>query len=177
MPKLVLPDIKYKNSYLKAVREYKADTENIQRLETYQKIHTKEISQNFDQYVDRIRQEAQGIGLPLGYVPHTVYWLVDGDEFLGRVDIRHTLTKFLKNEGGHIGYDIRPSQRKKGYGNLILKLAIQKAKDLGIHPILVTADTHNIASNRIILQNNGVFKNTHTNAIGLVRNRYWISAT
>lgn len=175
MSELVAPDIRYKQSYLEALDEYHADVANARRLTAYANVDREDLAKNFDKYIDQIRNEAQGIDLPEGYVPHSVYWLVEGDEYLGRVDIRHELNDFLKNEGGHIGYDIRPAQRNKGYGNLLLQLAIQKARELGIENILVTCDIDNPGSNKIIQKNGGNLENTYQLPNGVVKNRYWIN--
>ncbi len=175
MPELVLPDLKYKESYLQALKEYQEDKENELRLKTYKGIDLEEIRNNFETHISHIKNEALGIGLPTGYVSHTVYWLVEGSEYLGRVDIRHKLNEALEKEGGHIGYDVRPSQRKKGYGTLALKLAVQKAHELGIKDILITCDVDNVGSNKIIQTNGGIFANAEYIVESKPsKNRYWI---
>ena len=57
--------------------------------------------------------------------------------FLGKISIRHRLTDALLRYGGHIGYGIRYSQWNKGYGTLLLKLALEKAGEMGIHEVLI----------------------------------------
>ena len=61
----------------------------------------------------------------------------------------------LEKEGGHIGYDIRPSERRKGYGTVLLALTLKKAQELGLHEVLVTCDSDNVDSVRIIEKNGG----------------------
>ncbi len=174
MPELVLPDVKYKKSFLTALREYKGDIRNANRLKSYSLLEADDLSINFEKFVLNLENESKGINLPDGFVPHTVYWLVEGDEFLGRADIRHELNDFLLKEGGHIGYDIRPSKRGKGYGKLILKLAIEKAHELGLTAILVTCDASNIASDNIIRSNGGALEDQYQVPDGEMKNRYWI---
>ena len=103
--------------------------------------------------------QAKGVYSKKGLVPQTVYWLVDGKNFLGKLSIRHKLTKYLKNFGGHIGYYIRPSQRGKGYGREILRLGLKKAKLLGIKNVLITCSIKNDPSRRVIEGNGGKFLN------------------
>ena len=136
-------------------------------------------ARNIDDYLGKCAAARDGIGLRGGIVPWTTYWLVrDGERLLGLTDLRHELNNRLRIEGGHIGYNIRPSERRKGYGTLILKLALEKAKARGIERALVTCDTDNIGSGKIIRRNGGVFDgespSPHT---GKPVSRYWIDLT
>lgn len=169
MPHLTLPSTTYKASFLAAIKEYQAEN-----LKNYRHLDISELEKDFSAYIQQQLDEAKGEGLPEGYVPHTIYWLVEDDQYLGRVDIRHTLTDSLKKLGGHIGYDIRPTQRRKGYGSLVLKLALQKAKQLGITDALVTCDVDNIGSNKIIQKNGGKLEGTKKVSDTLTKNHYWI---
>lgn len=173
MPFLSLPDSKYKNSFLEAVKEYKAED-----LPNYRELDLEALQNDFSGYLEQLHKEAQGEGLPSGYVPHTIFWLVEGNHYLGRVDIRHILNDFLHREAGHIGYDVRPSERKKGYGKLALKLGVEKAKELGLKEVLITCDVTNVGSNKIIQANGGKLENTIPMGEGKPnKNRYWIQAS
>jgi len=173
MPQLVLPSTDYQDSFLAALAEFQAeDLPNY----NFRDLNVEELRSNFGAYVEQVLSERQGLNLPLGYVPHTVWWLVKGPEYLGRVDIRHQLNEQLLKLGGHIGYSIRSSQRRKGYGTLALKLALEKARELGLHKVLVTCDIDNIGSNKIIQANGGVLENTVEAGEGNPpKNRYWIT--
>lgn len=116
--------------------------------------------------------------LKQGYVPSYDYFLVDNDKFLGVIHIRVRLTERLLKYGGHIGYGINPKYWRKGYGKLILKLGLEKAKELGLDEnILVTCDDDNIGSSKIIEANGGILENKIENneedELFLTR-RYWI---
>ncbi|EGQ7967036.1 GNAT family N-acetyltransferase [Vibrio sp. TRT 17S01] len=114
---------------------------------------------DFARYVQQLHDEAQGLNLPDGYVPCNHFWLVDDDRnILGAIRIRHNINNaFLALEAGHIGYDVAPSHRGIGLGKSMLKLALPKAKMLGIAEALITADEDNIASRKIIESNGGKF--------------------
>ncbi len=115
------------------------------------------------------------MNLPEGRVAASEFWLIDKDEFIGRVSVRHMLNDCLFKIGGHIGYYIRISKRKKGYGKAILKLALQKAKQLGILKVLVTCDVGNTASQKVIEANCGVLENiVETGENSPKKRRYWI---
>lgn len=172
---LVLPSLKYKDSFIQAVHEYHS-VDSDDRRDIYE-LKVDELENNFASYIEKLHSQSKGENLPEGYVPQTTYWLIDNDEFIGRVSIRHELTEYLLKEGGHIGYDIRPSKRNRGYGKAILELSIPKAKELGIKKILLTCNETNIASKKIIEANGGVFENAlETSKTKPKKLRYWITA-
>ena len=81
----------------------------------------------------------------------------------------------LKLIGGHLGADIRKSERKKGFGALILKLTLEKAGELGLGKVLITCDKNNIASAKTIEKCGGVFeKEIVREETGTIFLHYWI---
>jgi predicted acetyltransferase len=172
---LMLPSAEYKNSFIEAVREFQSDADYTHRNKWYRALSIPELEADFGSFVGRELSHSRGENLPEGYVPYTDYWLVDGKECIGRASIRHRLNEHLLRIGGHIGYDIRPTERGKGYGNKILELALQKAKSLGIERALITSDVRNEASRKIIEKNGGVFEDQSPNPeMGHDVLRYWI---
>ena len=108
-------------------------------------------------------------------MPENEFWLVSENRVLGRVKLRHRLLPALEHEGGHIGYDIRPLERQKGYGTLLLKLTLLKAKELGLNRVLLTCDTDNIGSAGIIEKNGGVLSGQAiSKKSGKPISQYWI---
>ena len=172
---LVLPSVEYKASYIEAVKEFHAAKDAPPMARHYVGLSIPELDANFADYVEKKQSESRGENLPEGYVPATTYWLVDGDKYIGGVSVRHELNKNLKNIGGHIGYDIRPSERGKGYGSKVLELGLQKAKELGVARVLVTCSVTNIASRKIIEKNGGIFENQVPDPeTGIDKLRFWI---
>ncbi|MGT2667322.1 GNAT family N-acetyltransferase [Streptococcus rifensis] len=98
-------------------------------------------------------------------------------EMVGICNIRHDLNQdFLINYAGHIGYSIKPNQRKKGYATEQLRLALLEAQKLGIDRVLVTAAEWNIPSQKTILSNGGVYEDSRCDATEQeMMLRYWIS--
>lgn len=164
---LVKPSIKYKNSFIQGVKEFQKEGRNID-------LNINVLSKNFDKFVTKLLNEEKGIGLKEGYIPASTLWLIDNDEFIGKASIRHELTKELLQSGGHIGYEIRPSKRKMGYGTKILALALISARKLGIEKVLVTCDDDNIGSAKIIEKNGGILENK-VNFQDKIKRRYWIN--
>ncbi|MEC2627986.1 GNAT family N-acetyltransferase, partial [Bacillus cereus] len=99
---------------------------------------------NFPAMVQELLDAHNGINIPETWVPDSTYWLVtDENKIVGAVNIRHSLTKHLFNAGGHIGYGIRPSERRKGYATKLLALSLEKTKELDITKVLVVCDAVN----------------------------------
>lgn len=108
---------------------------------------------------------------PAGLVASTTLWYVEGDEYLGRIAIRHRLTPTLLEIGGHIGYDVRRSARRRGHATAMLTAALPVAAALGIDPALVTCDTDNIGSRTVIEACGGVLEDERQGKL-----RYWVPA-
>lgn len=107
-------------------------------------------------------------------VPATLYFLVnESGRILGAIHFRHYLNEYLLNFGGHIGYGIRPSERRKGYAKEQLKLMLPIAKSSGLEKVLITCDDDNEGSSKTIVACGGVLENKQMNDNTLTR-RYWI---
>src|SRR3989344_3179647 len=163
--KLVLPTIEYEQSFREAAEEFRKEEKRLDIENSLVKRLGE--SSDFSAFVEKLHGEAEGKFLPEGYVPHTVFWLVDGEKFIGWLNIRHRLNEHLREVGGHIGYAIRPSERGKGYGNKILELALTKARELGIKDVRITCNADNIRSAKVIEKNGGVFEDTTTTGGGV----------
>ncbi len=125
--------------------------------------------------VQELLDAHNGVNLPQSWVPDSTYWLVtDNNRIVGAVNIRHSLTEHLFNAGGHIGYGIRPSERRKGYATKLLELSLEKTKKLNITRALVVCDEVNTASEKTILHNGGVRDDDFIEEDGNVVRRFWI---
>lgn len=112
----------------------------------------------FDAYVARVLGERDEAAARWdGFVPMTTLWWAEGDRVLGRLAIRHRLTPALEEAGGHIGYDVRPSVRRRGHATAMLAAALPIAASLGITQALLTCEQTNTASRRVIEANGGRF--------------------
>jgi predicted acetyltransferase len=169
MPELIVPSTRVHASWLEAMAEpgYEpqwADDLDIEQLRR---------PEAFATYVNEQRALARAdTRRPTGWVPATHLWWVEGSQFLGRLSIRHRLTPWLLDYSGHIGYDVRPSARRRGHATAMLREALPWCRDLGIDPVLVTCDADNVASRRVIENNGGQFEDQRD-----VKLRYWISTS
>lgn len=92
---------------------------------------------------------------PPNRVGEDKFWLVDEEKryFIGEIAIRHQLNDALAQRGGHIGYGVRYSEWNRGYGTKMLALALEKAKEIHISPVLITCNDDNLASARVMEKN------------------------
>jgi predicted acetyltransferase len=117
-------------------------------------------SEDFEGFLRRIASEEQEQVLAPGRVPGSQFWLVSDRRVVGCSRLRHWLTEALEYEGGHVGYDIRPSDRGRGLGTSLLRLTLSRAAAMGIVKVRVTCDANNRASIRVIEKNGGLLDAT-----------------
>ena len=126
--------------------------------------------ENFTSYlVDNVKM-GKGIELPPGKVPQITYWLFVDGKPVGIGKLRTKLNENLLKAGGNIGYYIKPTARKKGYGTLLLKKLLKISKLKNIKKVLLTCNENNIGSQKVIEGNEGKLEN-----IVEGRCRYWIT--
>ncbi|MFJ5714304.1 GNAT family N-acetyltransferase [Neobacillus sp. NPDC093127] len=166
---LTRPTMELETEYLSFYREWKESGEDMIPW-----VISKDPS-NFKEMIQFLLDSENGINLPENWVPDSTFWLVNDDKkVFGAVNIRHRLTDKLFNSGGHIGYGIRPSERRKGYASKLLSLSLEKAKELGIQKVLVVCDKGNTGSEKTILNNGGEADSDYIEEAGNIIKRFWI---
>jgi len=109
-----------------------------------------------------------------GFVHHSTFWLItDDNNIAGVSNLRHYLNESLLSEGGHIGFGIRPSFRRKGYASKLLELTLLEAKKINLSKVLLTCDKSNTGSSRTIHKNNGVLWKEQI-LDGIMKQYFWI---
>jgi predicted acetyltransferase len=169
MAQLVAPNVMFHSSWLEASAEFAGARQDGAGADGWSPADL-ENEEAFGRFVTTLVKDA----LPetprkSGYVPCTYLWMVDGGTFLGSLAIRHELNDFLLNEGGHIGYSVRPSARRRGHAAEGLASALPLARGLGIDRVLLTCDEDNTGSRATIEKNGGVYEDTRNG-----KRRYWI---
>jgi predicted acetyltransferase len=167
---LVRPSLALRDSYRDLVAEITAAGEKlIPFVLTFE-------HDDFAAFLNRLDACARGIDLRPGFVAHSTYWLVRNEtEIVGVSNIRQSLTAALCREGGNIGYGIRPSARRRGFGAAILRKSLDQAGALGLTRVLVTCAKSNVASAKAILRNGGVLEcEEYLPDRDEVVQRYWI---
>lgn len=175
MPALIVPDVRLKRSFLAAMAEFAdegrtGDGSGIGRdLEHWS--GRWDTDEGLAAYVAERVAETETVTVE-DWVLNTNLWWVDGDEYVGRVSVRHELNDWLREVGGHIGYDVRRSRRGEGHATAMLRAALDVAHDLGIERALLTCDEDNLPSRAVIERNGGVLEDTRGGKL-----RYWVPTT
>ena len=129
----------------------------------------------FAEIVAGFDKQSRGEGLHSGWVPGTTRFLIHEGRILGLLNLRHQLTAQLLRFGGHVGYSVRPSVRRKGYGTLLLTNAMELAREKDIDRLLVTCEPANIASIGVIEKCGGKFEDKYYHeSLDHEVLRYWI---
>lgn len=176
MPAFQPPDVNVHASFLAAMAEFQAEGRGSEADDSMVGFEIRTWSARwhdaavFAEYTAQLRADAlEATPRPANRVPSTTLWWADGDQYLGRLAIRHRLTPPLFEWGGHIGYDVRPTARRRGYATAMLAAALPISRDLGIDSVLVTCDLDNVGSRRTIEKNGGVFEDVRAG-----KRRYWV---
>ena len=169
MATLVLPDEKLHSSWLECAAEFDGAHRDGAGGQDWP-LDDLQDRGTFRRFVAELLAEAlPGTVLKPGYVPCTYLWIVEDETVVGSLAIRHELNDFLLHKGGHIGYSVRPSARRRGHAAQALKNALPVALELGISPVLLTCDEDNTASRATIEKNGGVLEDIRHG-----KRRYWI---
>lgn len=130
---------------------------------------------NYDTFLENLEKNKDQELIEPEYSPQTTYGVFDDEKLVGGFNIRHILKGDLINYGGNIGFLIRPSERKKGYGVNMLSLALEKAREIGLEKVLISCRDNNIGSAKIIEKNGGIYKNNYYDEkLKKMYKRYWI---
>lgn len=166
---LVKPDLSYADEIIKYKEESLAESPIINGSAGLDRFSSIEI------WFEELKKRSCEDTVPKGLVPSSTYLGVrEKDNYIvGMIDIRHYLNEYLTQAGGHIGYGVRKTERNKGYAKQMLKLALEKCKELKIKKVLITCDEDNIASEKVILSANAKLEDIR-NVDGENKKRFWI---
>ncbi|SDB83675.1 Predicted acetyltransferase [Raineyella antarctica] len=169
-PVLVEPDIRFHASFLELVEEWGEGLMHGFSLEPEDDVSTPD---GFATWVRTLLAEETVPRKP-SFVTSTTRWIVEDDAVLGSVQLRHELNEFLAAVGGHVGYGVRPSARRRGLARFAMAGILDIARERGLGRVMVSCDVDNIGSRRTIEGAGGVFQDVVPGLAGRPYRRYWI---
>jgi predicted acetyltransferase len=176
--RLAVPDPALRPSFLEAMEEFAAegrggpDDDSMIGYEIRTYGPSWSTPEGFGEYLARLRSDARSDSVRPGRVPSTTWWWVLGETYLGRIAVRHHLNDWLLEVGGNIGYDVRPSARRRGHATAMLQAVLPEAALLGVDPALVTCDVSNVASRKVIELAGGVLEDERRGKL-----RFWVATS
>lgn len=150
--KLVYPSKEYEHQVMRYREIF------LQENESFDGCAGLEDVESFNEWIDFDNRLSKKYGE--SYVPSSVFLgiRIADNKVVGIIDIRHSLSDFLYEFGGHIGYSVLPEERRKGYAKEMLRLALLECKNIGIKRALLSCDKENIASSKTIKANGGILE-------------------
>ena len=155
--RFIIPTMDYKDKaieYINEFYEYGSEINGSGSLDRFLKEST------YEKWLDKLLSAIDIANLQESKVPSLTYFYIReaDDRIIGMINIRLALNDFLRREGGHIGYSVRPTERRNGYGTDLLKEGLKILERIGIHEVLVSCDKDNLASAGVIKNCGGSLK-------------------
>jgi len=169
--RLVCPDITFKYQYEEMMGEWLVHGGRLNPSALQSS------GNSYETWLKWMEDDAHEDTCPPGSVPQALYFAVRGDgRLIGAVTIRHRLNERINNGsgGGHVGFGVRPTERRKGYAKEILRLALNKLAERGINEVMINCASDNISSEKTILACGAVFQNEIMNDQGEKAKRFCI---
>lgn len=172
MAELVVPNVLLHRAWLDARDEWGRDF--VQPGSGLHEATDVDTPEGFAAWVGRlVTSSDESVPVAQGRVHASYWWMVEDGTVVGSISLRHRLNEFLLHAGGHIGYSVRPSARRRGLATWAVEQVLAIACEKGIDRVLVTCDDTNAASARTIERSGGVLEDVRDTELGRTR-RYWI---
>lgn len=158
--------------YLKEHIEYNSDINGVGGMDKCLNKTTYE-----DWLIEIQKRKDKEYAYSINRVPQQTFFLIreNDNKLIGTINIRYDLTKEMLEFGGHIGYGIRPTERRKGYNKINLYLGLLKAKEIGLKKVMLDCSVTNLGSEKTIQALGGIFERSGIDPYdNELTNVYWI---
>ena len=171
--KFVFPDVNYKEKAIDFINEFYEYSSEISGSGSLMRYLSES---SYEEWLKKVLSDIDIANIPAERVPELTYFYVDDtDKIVGIINIRLQLNHFLRTEGGHIGYSVRPTERGKHYATDMLSKALKFCKRIGLNEVIITCDKSNPASAKVITSNGGVLDaEFYSDTFGEIIQRYTI---
>ena len=133
----------------------------------------------FEEALDRcLKMEDEEYAKSIGRCQGKTFLLIreDDNKIVGTINVRWNLNKKMLQFGGHIGYGIRPTERRKGYNKINLYLGMLEAKKVGLEKVMLDCDVNNLGSDKTLKALGGKLERTEIDpSDGILTNVYWFN--
>jgi predicted acetyltransferase len=165
---LATPSLRYRQTHLEAFEEFQAHGEHLD-------VDLTLLAERLEELLTLIQAQQDPSTVAPGHLPFFDYWLIDQEEWIGKLTLRPRIDEQFLASGGYIGFEIRPSKRRRGCGTMLLRLGLEKAREKGLCRVLLTCDETNVAAKKIIEANGGRYENAlQQEGTSVKKLRYWI---
>lgn len=169
---LIRPASEYAGQIVEYKQEFLASGDSMDGTGSLRRIS------NPEEYIQTCLDYENPLRVPSHLVPATQFFFIRkaDNKLVGMIQVRHYLNDYLEKYAGHIGYSVRPRERRKGYAKQMLKKALVFCREIKIDKVLITCTDGNIGSEKTILANGGIYESTvHEPYENKERKRFWIS--
>ena len=168
---LIKPTIEYGNQIMEYRQEFLDAEDSMDGCEPLQRL------ENPEEYINTCTDYEDPQTVPSHLVPATQFLLIrnSDNKLVGMIQVRHDFNDYLEKYAGHIGYSVRPSERRKGYAKEMLKMTLPFCRKIGLDRVLITCTDCNVGSEKTILANGGIYESTVYEPAGKkYLKRFWI---
>lgn len=168
------PSIERKDEIIEYINEFVEYNSDINGTGSLDKILE---GYTFEQALDRcLKMEDEEYAKSVNRCPGKTFLLIreNDNRIVGSINIRWDLNEAMLKFGGHIGYGIRPTERRKGYNKINLYLGMQEAQKVGLEKVMLDCDVNNLGSDKTLKALGGKLERTEVDPSDKVlTNVYW----
>lgn len=170
------PSLERKDEIIEYLDEFVKYNSNINGTGSLDKIYD---GYTFEEALERcLNMKNEWYAKSINRVPGKTFLLIikDDNKIVGTINIRWNLSEKMLKFGGHIGYGIRPTERRKGYNKIQLYLVLLEAQKLNLDKVMLDCSVHNLGSDKTIKALGGILERCELDeSDNTMTNVYWIN--
>jgi len=170
------PSLERKDEIIEYLDEFVKYNSNINGTGSLDKIYD---GYTFEEALERcLNMKNELYAKSINRVPGKTFLLIrkDDNKIVGTINIRWNLSEKMLKFGGHIGYGIRPTERRKGYNKIQLYLVLLEAQKLNLDKVMLDCSVDNLGSDKTIKALGGILERCELDeADNTMTNVYWIN--